>query len=97
MRVFAEETITLPSDGTIKTLTSATYDNTSGGSRARAAKIRVRGAVVTYSLAGNPTASSGLSCGSNGDFGVEGYDNLTQLRLAALGGVEATLYVQYYN
>ena len=96
MKIFADELITVPSTGVPITPTSSVYDNV-GGSRATVARVRVLTTEINYRHNSPPTLTNSLTVGTNGEFTVDGYDNIASLKIAALNNIAAQVYIQYGN
>jgi hypothetical protein len=92
---FAYET--LPSDGTVKTLTSATYEAGLDGTRVRAAYISVETNAIRWRCdGGNPDASTtGHQTVANEDILLLGYQNVKNFKftqVSAGGSLKITYY-----
>lgn len=96
MKIFADELLSVASTGAPTTPTASVYDNV-GGSRATVARIRVLDTEINYRFNSAPTLTNSFSVGTNGEFTVEGYDNIASLQIAALNNIAARVYIQYGN
>lgn len=96
MRIFADELLTVPSSGVPITLTADLYDNV-GGTRSTVAIIKVLDAEINYRHNEPPTAALSRAVGTNGEFEINGYDNIASVQIAALNGLQAQVFVQYGN
>ena len=70
-----------------------------GARKRRGAWIVIKTAAINYRMdpdAASVTTSTGIPVAANGDFTVDGHNNLSQLRMIAQSG-DATALVHYYE